>query len=196
MRLIAALVLCLLEAVCLPAYADSAVLLRTAILANGYTIEILKSKRELLLLHGERIARRFTAATGNGGIGDKKYRGDHKTPVGVYYITGFNEQSAFEIFMRLNYPSLKDGFFGLKRSLITREEFNRIAEAERQDAMPPQNTPLGGAIGIHGIGAETADRLKIHAKLDWTTGCIALTNREIRELRHFVDVGTKVVIRD
>lgn len=167
-----------------------------AALPASYTVEIYKSRRELLVKQGTRVARRYRAALGSGGIGDKRIRGDHKTPVGVYYITGFNDASAFDIFMRLNYPSLKDGFFGLKRSLITREEFERIVDAQRQDALPPQDTPLGGAIGIHGIGEETSDRLKIHANLDWTKGCIALTNREIRELRSFVDVGTMVVIRE
>lgn len=161
-----------------------------------YSIEILKSKRVLLLRHGTRVARRFTAATGNGGRGDKRLRGDNRTPIGTYYITGFNDESAFDIFMRLNYPNLKDGFFGLQRALITRAEFDRIVDAQRQDALPPQDTPLGGAIGIHGIGEETADRLQIHANLDWTKGCIALTNREIRELRSFVGVGTRVVIRE
>lgn len=161
-----------------------------------YSVEILKSKRQLLVKQGARIARRYTAATGSGGTGDKKIRGDNKTPVGVYYITGFNEDSSFEIFMRLNYPSLKDGFFGLQRALITRPEFDRILDAQQQDALPPQDTPLGGAIGIHGIGEETLDRLEIQAHVDWTKGCIALTNREVRELRSFVDVGTRVVIQE
>ncbi|MGD9601470.1 MAG: murein L,D-transpeptidase family protein [Gammaproteobacteria bacterium] len=164
--------------------------------ADIYSLEILKSKRQLLVKQGSRVARRYTAAVGSGGLGDKRIRGDHKTPVGVYYITGFNDESSFDLFMRLNYPSLKDGFFGLKRALISRSEFDRIVDAQRQDALPPQDTPLGGAIGIHGIGEETADRLEIHRLLDWTQGCIALTNREIRELRGFVDIGTKVVIRE
>ncbi len=175
---------------------DDAAITATPITQRDYTVEIDKSDRTLLLRQGKRIARRYTAALGSGGIGDKKIRGDHKTPVGVYYITGFNDESGFEIFMRLNYPNVKDGFFGLKRALITREEFDRIVDAQRQDALPPQDTPLGGAIGIHGIGEETPDRLHIQQKINWTKGCIALTNREIRELRSFVDVGTRVVIRE
>jgi murein L,D-transpeptidase YafK len=161
-----------------------------------YSIEIDKSSRQLLLKQGNRIARRYTAALGRGGPGEKQIRGDNKTPEGVYYVTGFNDQSAFDIFMRLNYPNVKDGFFGLQRALITRREFDRIVDAQRQDALPPQNTPLGGAVGIHGLGDESAEKLKIQANLDWTKGCIALTNREIRELRSFVGVGTRVVIRE
>ena len=66
----------------------------------------------------------------------------------------------------------------------------------RAGRTPPQNTRLGGAIGIHGIGEETADKLHIHDNLDWTEGCIALRNAEINELRPFLGLGTRVVIRE
>jgi len=163
-------------------------------IAPDYVLEIHKAQRMLLVKHGSRVARRYTVATGRGGSGDKRIRGDNKTPLGVYYVTGFNEDSAFDLFIRLNYPSAKDGYFGLKRSLISREQFDDILDAQRRDEMPPQNTSLGGAIGIHGIGEENPERLHVQRFMDWTQGCIALTNREVRELRQFVDVGTQVVI--
>lgn len=161
-----------------------------------FALEIDKSDRVLVVKHGNRITRRFQIATGKGGLGDKRIRGDNKTPLGTYYVTDFNESSSFELFMRLNYPNLKDAFFGLKNRLITRAEFDRIVDALRMDQRPPQNTPLGGAIGIHGLGEETSERLKVHSILDWTQGCIALNNRDVNELRHYVKVGTKVVIRE
>ncbi|MGH8597083.1 MAG: L,D-transpeptidase family protein [Gammaproteobacteria bacterium] len=161
-----------------------------------YSLEIDKSKRELVVRQGTRIARRYTVALGRGGVGGKRVRGDNKTPEGVYYVTGFNDQSPFDTFIRLNYPNIKDGFFGLQRALITRAEFDQIVDAQRQDALPPQQTPLGGAIGIHGLGDENPGKLTIQANLNWTKGCVALTNREIRELRRLVAVGTRVVIRE
>ncbi len=161
-----------------------------------YAIEIQKGKRLLLLKQGDRVARRFQIAIGRGGLGDKRIRGDNKTPVGVYHITGFNETSPFHLFMRLNYPNVKDGFFGLKQHLISRQQFDRIVDATRMSTLPPQDTLLGGAIGIHGLGVESDETRHIHAQLDWTQGCIALTNREIEELRRYVDVGTRVVIRE
>lgn len=161
-----------------------------------YALEIDKRSRILLVKHDDRVERRFPIATGKGGVGDKRIRGDNKTPIGTYRITDFNEGSSFELFMELNYPNLKDAFFGLKNHLITRSEFDRIVDALRTGRRPPQNTPLGGAIGIHGLGEETTERLKVHSVLDWTQGCIALSNRDINELRHYVRVGTKVVIRE
>lgn len=161
-----------------------------------YAIEIDKSDRVLIVKRGTQVERRFQIATGKGGLGDKRIRGDNKTPLGTYRITDFNEGSSFELFMRLNYPNLKDAFFGLKNHLITRHDFDRILDALRTDQRPPQNTPLGGAIGIHGLGEETAERLQVHRVLDWTQGCIALNNRDVNELRHYVRVGTRVVIRE
>ena len=57
---------------------------------------------------------------------------------------------------------------------------------------PPQNTPLGGQIGIHGLGHANE---KIHQVFDWTHGCIALTNPQIDQLSQWVDTGTVVKIK-
>ena len=162
----------------------------------AYAIEIRKGERVLLIKNGERVTRRFQIATGRGGLGDKRIRGDNKTPLGTYRITDFNDGSAFFIFMRLNYPNVKDAFFGLKNRLITRQDFERIVDSVRTDRRPPQDTPLGGAIGIHGLGEENTDKLKVQRYLDWTQGCIALSNHDVNELRQYVGVGTKVVIRE
>jgi len=50
--------------------------------------------------------------------------------------------------------------------------------------MPPQNTKLGGEIYIHGGGAGT----------DWTQGCVALADDDIKELFDSIPVGTTVRI--
>ena len=161
-----------------------------------YALEIDKSDRVLLVKNGSQVTRRFQIASGKGGMGDKRIRGDNKTPLGVYRITDFNEGSAFHLFMRLNYPNVKDAFFGLKNNLITRRDFDSIVDSVRTDQRPPQNTLLGGAVGIHGLGDENADRLQVQRHLDWTQGCIALSNRDVNELRNYVAVGTKVIIRE
>jgi L,D-transpeptidase catalytic domain len=62
--------------------------------------------------------------------------------------------------------------------------------------MPPQDTRLGGSIGIHGIGEETVEKVQIHESLDWTRGCIALRNADLHALRPYLDIGTRVVIRE
>ena len=165
--------------------------------STPYVIKVDKSDSTLLVEtnRGETI-KTFSVATGRGGIGDKKKIGDKKTPVGTYYVTGFNEKSKFDYFIRINYPNLKDAYYGYKSRKINRDEFKSIFNAIRNGKQPPQNTKLGGAIGIHGIGNETRKKLLIHRNIDWTEGCVALRNFEVRKLKPFVSIGTKVIISD
>ncbi len=172
----------------------AACVMSAPLLAAGYDIEVDKKKRVLTVREGERVRATFPIALGRGGPGDKRKLGDRKTPVGTYRIVGVDNSTAFDTFLRLNYPNVKDAFYGLKSRLISRGEFDRIVTALRNNQVPPQNTRLGGAIGIHGLGEETPEKVHIQNKLDWTQGCIALRNHDLHELRSFIDVGTRVVI--
>jgi hypothetical protein len=58
--------------------------------------------------------------------------------------------------------------------------------------LPPQNTALGGRIGLHGLGRGDP---KVHQQFNWTNGCIALTNEQIDQLLTWVGKGTRVSIR-
>ena len=165
--------------------------------ANSFLIRVDKSDNILLVEnHRGEIVKKYTVAVGRGGKGDKKLIGDKKTPVGSYLVTGFNEKSKFDFFMRLNYPNIKDAYYGYINRTISKEDFARIVSAVRESELPPQDTRLGGAIGIHGIGKETSKKLLIHRNIDWTEGCVALRNYEIKELKQFVSVGTKVIISE
>jgi murein L,D-transpeptidase YafK len=163
---------------------------------RNFHLEFDKSERMLRVKTGGEVYREYVGASGSGGNGDKSFVGDKRTPEGIYRITEFNAQSKFHFFMRLNYPNVKDAFHGLRSGVISRTEFDRIIESQKRGRPPPQNTALGGAIGIHGVGHETDKKLRIHANLDWTNGCIALTNNEVSELRQFVSLGTEVVIKE
>ncbi len=164
--------------------------------AAPYEIEIDKGNRQLIVRSGDEVLKVFSVAVGRGGAGDKQRTGDNKTPVGTYRVVGFNPSNRFDYFVRLNYPNVKDAFYGLRNEVITRDEFDRIVTALRGGRLPPQNTALGGAIGIHGIGEQTPTKLRIHDRMDWTEGCIALRNEQVRELRHYLGIGTRVVIRE
>ena len=39
-------------------------------------------------------------------------------------------------------------------------------------------------------------KLAIHEDLNWTDGCIALTNNDIKDLMKYIKVGTTVVITE
>ncbi|MGQ0657707.1 MAG: L,D-transpeptidase family protein [Chromatiales bacterium] len=175
-----------------------ALLVGTAPSAAGatahYEIEVIKSKRLLLVKSGDKVEKSFRVSSGRGGKGDKQKLGDHKTPVGIYRIVQFKDSENFHLFMQLNYPNAKDAFWGLKNHRINRSQFDAIVQASHANGVPPQDTPLGGSIGIHGLGAQSTERLGKHTKIDWTEGCIALTNEQAEELRRYVSIGTRVVI--
>ena len=98
--------------------------------------------------------------------------------------------------MQINYPNVLDAWHGYQNDLISSSEFKSIATAYANNNMPPQNTALGGYIGLHGIGDITPEKLDIHGKFNWTEGCIALKNEEISELRNYITIGTQVLIRE
>ncbi len=131
-------------------------------------------------------------AIGRGGAGFKLHRGDDITPYGSYRIGWVGKNSTFKKFFGLTYPSVEDADKALRRGVIDQLTYYRIVSAHQRNATPPQNTPLGGQIGIHGLGR--ADP-RVHQAFDWTHGCIALTNNQIDHLSQIVDTGTLVKIK-
>lgn len=131
-------------------------------------------------------------AIGRGGAGYKTHRGDNITPFGDYKIGWIGEKSTFRRFFGLTYPSADDAQKALARGIIDKYTYNRILNAQLSGQIPPQNTPLGGQIGIHGLGRAN---VRIHETFDWTHGCIALTNQQIDHLSQLVDTGTLVRIK-
>ena len=168
----------------------------TLAIEENYRLEISKSDKQLTVKRGDKTIKSFYIALGKGGKGTKQRIGDSKTPVGDYKITDFKADSKFHYFMQIDYPNMLDAWYGYKNNIISGREFKNIAFAFRDKQRPPQNTALGGYIGIHGLGESTEERRKIHASFNWTEGCIALKNTEITSLRQYVSIGTRVVIKE
>ena len=80
----------------------------------------------------------------------------------------------------------------MRKRLINVDTYYKILKAEFRHSVPPQNTVLGGQIGIHGLGDKT--NLSVHQNFNWTRGCIALTNEQIHSLDRLIKIGTKVYI--
>jgi murein L,D-transpeptidase YafK len=159
-----------------------------------YDVVISISSQVLKIMNGDSIIKQFHIAYGKGGKGAKRILGDKKTPLGVYKIINFKGNSRFHYFMQIDYPNLLDAWYGYKNKVISADEFKFISTAIKNNNTPPQNTKLGGFIGIHGIGVTNEKKLTIHNAINWTQGCIAITNEEINLLRKYVDIGTRVII--
>lgn len=189
------IILCLFIVLPLPALAQQVA--GTAHATNAeYRLEVDKSRSELLVKRDDIVVKRYRAATGRGGQGTKRAKGDRKTPIGVYRIVDFKDDSDFHFFMQIDYPNLLDAWYGYKNELIDASEFRQITTAVKNNQKPPQDTALGGQIGIHGIGEMNNEKREIHIRENWTAGCVALTNDEINELRQYVTIGTPIVIRE
>jgi len=65
-----------------------------------------------------------------------------------------------------------------------REDLQRIAAAKDQGIIP-RNAGPGALIEIHGEGGRG---------VDWTNGCVAVTNPQMDQLFQWVRVGTPVTI--
>ncbi len=131
-------------------------------------------------------------AFGAAGVGKKSERGDDKTPKGVFTIGWINRESKYVHFIGLNYPGVADAKSGLERGIIDRKAYDRINRAHASGLTPPQDTALGGMIGIHGVGRGS---IEIHRVANWTAGCVAVDNQQIRRLTDKVQLGMVVEIR-
>lgn len=134
----------------------------------------------------------FNVAFGVKGVGKKHVRGDGVTPRGRFTITDIRPSEKFGHFIALSYPNLVYTEQAFREGRITDAVYRQIKGAiERGDA-PPQDTLLGGHIGVHGVGRGDVN---IHQNLDWTEGCVALENWQVDQLIRLIRPNVIVEIR-
>ena len=148
-------------------------------------IVVYKAKRRMELYSNNALVRTYKVGLGLNPIPDKIRQGDRATPEGDFYVFTKNNKSAFYLSLGISYPNAEDAERGLRDNLISKAQRDAILNAIKRKGTPPQTTRLGGDIYIHGNGAGS----------DWTWGCVALENEDIRELFDAVPVGTPVTIR-
>jgi murein L,D-transpeptidase YafK len=130
-----------------------------------------KARRLTLFSKGEAI-KTYRIALGGNPVGPKERQGDNKTPEGTYTIESRNRNSDYHLSLRLSYPDEKD---------------KRHAKA--------LGVSPGGDIMIHGIKNGLSWVGGFHTGIDWTQGCIAVTNKEMEEIARLTPNGTPVEIR-
>ena len=139
---------------------------------------IYKSSRELH--YGEQKMR---IGLGNHPDGQKQEEGDGRTPQGVYQICSKESATHYGPWIGLDYPNRQDAWAGRIQNQISWLELTRWNWFWRSH--PPQTTRLGGQVGIHGGGS----------RRNWTLGCIALDDADIKELYQRLPMGAWVEIR-
>jgi murein L,D-transpeptidase YafK len=155
-------------------------------------VDVDSARREMRVLRDDKVLAVFDhVSVGRWGVSEEKRRGDGKTPLGQYRIAWLKSTGQFGPFLGFDYPSLARAEKGLAAGEISQAEYDAIQEAHAAGRVPPQNTRLGGQIGIHGLGR--ADP-RIHRELNWTKGCIALTNAQMSQFMRLVGKGAQVRI--
>lgn len=129
-----------------------------------------KSARRMTLLQDGKTVRTYNIALGFSPKGDKTRQGDGRTPEGLYKIDRRNDRSKFHLSLGLDYPRPEDR-----------------AKAKAAGVDP------GGDIMIHGQPNSLPEAMVV--KGDWTAGCIAVSNAEMREIFAAVPIGTVVDVR-
>lgn len=135
-------------------------------------ILIEKKERRLTLVSRGEVLKTYKIALGGNPNGPKERQGDNKTPEGTYFIDSRNKDSRYHLSLHISYPNEKD----------------------KQRAKELGVSP-GGDIMIHGIKKGFSWAAEFHTKVDWTKGCIAVTDEEIEEIGKLVPNGTIVEIR-
>ncbi len=149
---------------------NSASAVASDLIADKVLIEK-KARRLTLLNKGQQIST-YKVALGRKPLGAKEREGDNRTPEGIYTIDSRNNKSRYHLSLHISYPNPKD-----------------IHRAKTLGVSP------GGNIMIHGIMNGLGWIGGFHRWLDWTKGCIAVTNPEIDEIARLVPNGTMVEIR-
>lgn len=127
---------------------------------------VYKDQRQMYLLNGNRVLKKFPIELGFAPAGHKATEGDGRTPEGEYLIDRRNPNSAFHLSIGISYPN----------------------DADRAAAKALGKEP-GGDIFIHG-GRRPGDP----EGADWTAGCISVSNRQMEKIYSMVKDGTRISI--
>jgi outer membrane protein assembly factor BamD (BamD/ComL family) len=135
-------------------------------------ILIEKQARRLSLISKGEVLKTYKIALGGNPVGPKERQGDNKTPEGTYCIISRNRDSQYHRSLHISYPN----------------------EIDKKRARELGVSP-GGNIMIHGIKYGFSWVGDHQAEVDWTKGCIAVTDEEIEEIDKLAPNGTIVEIR-
>jgi len=145
---------------------------RTSASKSVDKILVIKSARRLELISDGKVIRSYRISLGKQPKGPKLQEGDKRTPEGLYWVDWRKRSDKFNLAMHINYPNISDA-----------------AKARREGVNP------GSMIMIHGTPDSEDNPEELFHTLDWTDGCIAMKNHEMREVWNLVKDGTMVEIR-
>ncbi|HEX8244520.1 MAG TPA: L,D-transpeptidase family protein [Longimicrobium sp.] len=140
--------------------------------ATAERVVVDKRARTLTLLDHGRPLKTYRVSLGAHPLGPKQQEGDERTPEGVYRLDYRKAESSAHRALHISYPDSAD-----------------LARARARGVAP------GGSIMVHGITNGLGWVGRLHRLVDWTDGCVAVTNAEMDEIWRAVPAGTPIEIR-
>lgn len=140
--------------------------------AQADAVLVSKAERKMQLLQNGRVLKTYRIALGQNPVGHKTQEGDERTPEGFYKLDFRNPRSIAHRALHISYPNAADKAQALARGVSP-----------------------GGAVMIHGLPNKFRWIGPMHRLMDWTDGCIGVTNAEMDEIWRAVPVGTLIEIR-
>jgi L,D-peptidoglycan transpeptidase YkuD (ErfK/YbiS/YcfS/YnhG family) len=139
---------------------------------GGVAFVVIKEKHRLDVYRGGRLSRSVPVDIGANFANQKVHAGDRATPEGYYRVTQKKGRGAtkYNLALLLNYPN---------------DEDRRRFQAAKNRGELSRRTGIGGLIEIHGDGGRG---------YDWTDGCVAPDDDDMRVLYNMAQVGTPVAI--
>lgn len=134
-------------------------------------VMVKKKERKMVLMQDGKVIRSYSVSLGPNPVGHKQQQGDGRTPEGKYRLDYRNANSKFYKSMHVSYPAAAD-----------------TKSAKARGVQP------GGMIMVHGSPNQYGWAGAPLKFVDWTDGCIAVTNEEMDEIWKMVKDGTEIVI--
>jgi murein L,D-transpeptidase YafK len=157
---------------------------------------LIERKNYSLSIYEDTVLIKTCRANFGRNINSPKSRdGDNATPVGEYKICSFDTLNKYHKFLQLNYPNLTDAGEALVKGIISQTQYDKLSFEFYYGECPDLVTPLGGNIGIQGIGEYNIIFKNLPFVFNWTDGSIAVSNEDIDEIYSVVKRGTKIVIK-
>jgi len=166
-KLLLLIVLILMAALIYNIYPEA----KLATTAQIDSLVVFKSQQKMLAYQQGKLLKTYQVSFGNSPTGHKEFKGDEKTPEGIYAINAKNDKSGYHKNLGISYPNAQD-----------------IKHAKLIGKSP------GGDIKIHGLRNGLGLINKFQRWFNWTNGCIALTDTEVDELYQSVKIGSKIQI--
>ncbi|MEZ5649586.1 MAG: L,D-transpeptidase family protein [Burkholderiaceae bacterium] len=136
------------------------------------SVIVYKAERRMVLMRDGEALRTYTVSLGGNPTRPKRQEGDSRTPEGSYMIDYRKPDSSYYKALHISYPSAAD-----------------VSAAKQM------GVDAGSLIMIHGMRNGLGVVGRLHRLIDWTNGCIAVTNQEMDEVWSAVPDGTPIEIR-